>query len=95
MILNGGNKCISNAAVLEFYDNGYGMVMDYHTVLKKSGIKALANLLPPPKVRVNDHNITAYATGGNFIQLNFKCLEYTTTVIKAVDDKSSTFVEMK
>ena len=73
MILNGGNKCISNAAVLEFYNNGYGMANN-HTVLKKSGIKALANLLPPPRVRLNDHNITAYATGGNFIQLNFKCL---------------------
>ena len=54
----GANKCISNAAVLEFYNNGHGMVKDYHTVLKKSGIKALANLPPPPKVRLNDHNIT-------------------------------------
>ena len=53
----GANKCISNASVLEFY-NGHGMVKDYHTVLKKSGIKALANLPPPPKVRLNDHNIT-------------------------------------
>ena len=53
----GANKCISNASVLEFYNN-HGMVKDYHTVLKKSGIKALANLPPPPKVRLNDHNIT-------------------------------------
>ena len=30
----GANKCISNAAVLEFYNNGHGMVKDYHTVLK-------------------------------------------------------------
>ena len=44
----GSNKCISNAAVLEFYNNGHGMVKDYHTVLKKSGIKALANIPPPP-----------------------------------------------
>ena len=54
----GANKCISNAAVLEFYNNGHGRVKDYHTVLKKSGIKALANLPPPPKVRLNDYNIT-------------------------------------
>ena len=54
----GANKCVSNAAVLEFYNNGHGMVKDYHTVLKKSGIKALANLPPPPKVRLNDHNTT-------------------------------------
>ena len=54
----GANKCISNAAVLEFYNNGHGMVKDYHTVLKKSGIKALANLPPTPKVRLNDRNIT-------------------------------------
>ena len=53
----GANKCISNAAVLEFYNNGHGMVKDYHTVLKKSSIKALANLPPPPEVRLNDHNI--------------------------------------
>ena len=54
----GANKCVSNAAVLEFYNNGHGMVKDYHTVLKKSGIKALANLPPPPKVRLNDRNTT-------------------------------------
>ena len=54
----GDNKLISNAAVLEFYNNGHGMIKDYHTVLKKSGIKALANLPPPSKVRLNDHNVT-------------------------------------
>ena len=54
----GDNKCISNAAVLEFYNNGHGMIKDYHTVLKKSGINALANLPPPSKVRLNDHNVT-------------------------------------
>ena len=57
-VYQGANKCISNAAVLEFYNNGHGMVKDYHTVLKKSGIKVLANLPPPMKVRLNDHNIT-------------------------------------
>ena len=40
----GANKCISNAAVLGFYIDGHGMVKDYHTVLKKSGIRVLANL---------------------------------------------------
>ena len=39
----GANKCISNAAVLEFYNNGHGMVKDYHTVLKKSGIKPITS----------------------------------------------------
>ena len=54
----GANKCISSAAVLEFYNNGHDMVKGYHTVLKKSGMKVLANLSPPPKVRLNDHDIT-------------------------------------
>ena len=40
----GGNKCISSTAVLEFYNNGHGMMKGHHTVLKKIGIKALANL---------------------------------------------------
>ena len=57
-VYQGANKCISNAAVLEFYNNGHGRVKYYHTVLKKSGIKALANLPPTPKVRLNDRNIT-------------------------------------
>ena len=54
----GDNKCVSKAAVLEFYNNGHGMVKDYHTVLKKSSIKTLANLPPPLKIRLNDHNMT-------------------------------------
>ena len=38
----GANKCISSTAVLEFYNNG--MMKGHHTVLKKIGTKALANL---------------------------------------------------
>ena len=40
----GAKKCISSTAVLEFYSDGHGMMKGYHSVLKKIGIKALANL---------------------------------------------------
>ena len=49
----GGNKCLSNAAVIENYQVGHGMARDYYNILKP----ARSNIPPPPRVRVHDHNI--------------------------------------
>ena len=47
----GANKCISNTSTIEFYENVFGAVKDYHKLLKDS------NAPPPPKVQLNLHNI--------------------------------------
>ena len=50
------NKCLSSIAVVDTYDLSHDMVKEYYSVLKEK--KEVANILPPPKVRLNKHNIT-------------------------------------
>ena len=55
-VQQGANKCLKNVAVVENYGIGINMVREYHNTLKKSSGQ-LCKLPPPPKVRLNCHNI--------------------------------------
>ena len=52
----GANKCLSNAAVVENYEISYEILHKYHKTIKSSHDQ-LRKIPPPPKVRLNCHNI--------------------------------------
>ena len=52
----GANKCLSNTVVVENCEIGYEMVNEYHNTIKSSQDQ-LRKIPPPPKVRLNCHNI--------------------------------------
>ena len=53
----GANKCLSNAAVIENCQVGHGIANYYYDVIKTSNVKQWSNIPPPPRVRLNNHNI--------------------------------------
>ena len=61
MVHQGANKCISNLTVIDYYNTGVSMVKEYHQVLKNSTelskVPEMKNIHPPPRVRLNNHNI--------------------------------------
>ena len=52
----GVSKCLSNIAVIENYEIGHQMVLDYQKILKTSS-EQLSKISAPPKVKLNKHNI--------------------------------------
>ena len=52
----GVSKCLSNIAVIENYEIGHQMVLDYQKILRTSS-EQLSKISAPPKVKLNKHNI--------------------------------------
>ena len=50
------NESLSNTTVVENYEIGYEMVNEYHNTIKSSHDQ-LRKIPPPPKIRLNCHNI--------------------------------------
>ena len=55
-VYQGANESLSNTTVVENYEIGYEMVNEYHNTIKSSHDQ-LRKIPPPPKIRLNCHNI--------------------------------------